>query len=397
MRSCHEHRYFPYMPWVILVSLLPHGTSLSARTAIPPPVFAARSTSSSKQFYASRLDTQELSISKCTTNVSITVPWFYSGEVPDGSYPSPLHSIYVESILLKEEAAKCLELARDFAAKSGSWEQPDSSRHQTYATCDFAVEECHALSSYLNDIGFDDRMWSRLSKLYNLERVDMEYLDFFCVNYRARNESHPRTMDRLESHRDGSLLSFTVLLSPPTDFEGGGTFFDALRDVSPEGGGPLCTNGVIRPPHAGGAVLHSGKLLHGADVVTSGERIVLVGFVDVTEWRIRPDVLSAACRDFGRMDVATFRYKRQKKKTENNSINGWVLNNSRWLQDSNRRTGAGRSYVRGFIPAFPSVARRAESEYQRRTKLEAEDILLRTLLLPERREDLFSDDELTIL
>jgi hypothetical protein len=40
------------------------------------------------------------------------------------------------------------------------------------------------------------------------------------------------TMDRLAFHRDGSLLSFTVLLSPPNEFEGGGTIFDALVDVA---------------------------------------------------------------------------------------------------------------------------------------------------------------------
>jgi hypothetical protein len=39
-------------------------------------------------------------------------------------------------------------------------------------------------------------------------------------------------MDRLAFHRDGSLLSFTVLLSPPNEFEGGGTIFDALVDVA---------------------------------------------------------------------------------------------------------------------------------------------------------------------
>jgi hypothetical protein len=207
-------------------------------------------------------------------------------------------------------------------------------------------------------------------------------------------------MDQLEAHRDGSILSFTVLLTPPDEFEGGGTFFDALVDVQVEqddGVQVLFPKGVIRAPQAGDCVLHSGKLLHGADVVTSGERTVLVGFVEVGDWCLRPDVLARACTDFGRMDVAKYRYNRQKLKTTDNQ-NGWMLNNSRWLVDSNTETGEGRSYIRGFCPIFPSVASRADPEYQRMKRLQAEDVLLRSILLPEKRPIVgFSDADITIL
>jgi hypothetical protein len=316
--------------------------------------------------------------------VTITVPRFYSGEVPDGSYPSALHTIRVESVLTPEEAGRCLTLAKAYATENGSWDQPDSARHQTYATCDFAIEKCETLDTYLETIGFDDRMWKRMSTLYNVDEDDMTYLDFFCANYRARDESHTRTMDRLIAHRDGSILSFTVLLTPLSEFEGGGTYFDALRDVEPNEKqvDVLYQGGVVRPPRVGDCVLHSGKLLHGADVVTSGERTVLVGFIDVGDYCLRPDVLFEASRDFGRQDVAAFRYKRQLKMTKHGKENGWVLNNSRWLPDS--KGGTGRSHIRGFSPTFSSVAARAGREYQRRMKLEAEDVLLRTILLREK-------------
>jgi hypothetical protein len=62
-------------------------------------------------------------------------------------------------------------------------------------------------------------------------------------------------------------------------------------------------------------VYHGGKLLHGVDVVTSGERTVLVGFVHVQRRRRRrrqqPSVLAQACRDWGRMDEAKRRLGRQ--------------------------------------------------------------------------------------
>ena len=333
------------------------------------------------------------------TEVTITVPRHYEGEVEKGSYPSPLHSIHVESLLLPEEAANCRDLAKMYAAESGAWEKPDSKRHQTYATCDFPIDECESLSAYLEEIGFHEEILTRLSDHYNVDMEDMTYLDFFCAHYQAQgnDEGAQPTMDRLEAHRDGSLLSFTVLLTPPDEFEGGGTFFDALRDVDASESEALYPNGVIRLPQAGDCVLHSGKLLHGADVVTSGERTVLVGFIEVAEWCQRPDVLAEACTNFGRMDVATYRYKRQQEKTAKNR-RGWILNNSRWLPDSNADTGQGRSYIRGFCPIFTSVAARANPEYQRRKKLEAEDVLLRSILLPEKLSVIsFSDEEITIL
>lgn len=403
-RTRHRHRFLLFVSFLILnlhecngfacgrarVCSSPQRPSALPSSSTDTPASTSSATVSNKE----KDDTE-------TTEVTITVPRFYTDEVPEGTYPSPLHSIHVESLLTQEQAAKCRELAKTFAAESGSWNKPDSNRHQTYATCDFPMEDCETLSAYLEDIGFHENILNRLSEHYNVDMEDMTYLDFFCAHYQAQNDKERvdvRTMDRLEAHRDGSLLSFTVLLTPTDEFQGGGTFFDALRDVdTSDYSSVLYPNGVIRPCRAGDCVLHSGKLLHGADVVTSGERTVLVGFIEVADCCIRPDVLAEACTGFGRMDAAALRYKRQEEKTANGE-RGWTINNSRWLPDSNTETGQGRSYLSGFCPNFPSVARRADPEYQRRKKLEAEDVLLRSILLPEKRQVLgFSADEITIL
>ena len=77
-----------------------------------------------------------------------------------------------------------------------------------------------------------------------------------------------------------------MLLSQPEDFDGGGTIFDALTDVGNENdkqSSILKASGSIQPPNAGYVTLHSGKLLHGGHLVTKGQRIVLVGFVDVDQ------------------------------------------------------------------------------------------------------------------
>ena len=67
--------------------------------------------------------------------------------------------------------------------------------------------------------------------------------DLFVVRYSVE-EGGQRA---LELHRDGSMLSFTLLLSEPTDFEGGGTYFAHL-------------DRTVRPEERGTAVLHDSKV-----------------------------------------------------------------------------------------------------------------------------------------
>jgi len=352
-----------------------------------------------------------------STDASVTeirIPRYHDD---DEGYPSVLHSIYVKSILSDTETAELVNIARQHAATTGRWERPDSERHSTYATCDFPVDQAPAVESYLEKIGFDDRVWETMNECYGIPCQDMSYLDLFCAQYQAKpkhqqgeDDSNDNdmskenkdvgTMDSLEAHRDGSLLSFTITLSDPTEFEGGGTFFEALRGHED---GYANTNvvhpgGVIRPCRAGDGVFHSGKPLHGADTVTFGERIVLVGFVDVGVWWQREGVLTEACTAWGRMDVAQKRYQRQVEKITDTSGSstkkGWFLarNRNRWLPGNNSKTGEGRSYIRNYCPAFDTVIRRADPTYQRYQRLRAEDRLLRNILLsPEEVTANFAD------
>ena len=84
--------------------------------------------------------------------------------------------------------------------------------------------------------------------------------------------------------------------------------------------------------------------------------------------------------------------------TENKraTAGGWVHRNDRYLPDSARGSsgeegeddgdkngeGGGRSYVRGYAPAFESVMKRGGNDFVRGRKLDAEDVLLRDILLP---------------
>eukprot|EP00977_Amphora_coffeiformis_P010177 scaffold2363_cov159-Amphora_coffeaeformis.AAC.39 len=375
--------------------------------------------SSSSSLRRRRRNHSELFVTADTSVTEIQMPRYLED---DEGYPSVLHSIHVKSILSDPETAQLVDLARQYAAATGRWERPDSERHSTYATCDFPIDEAPTVEAYLEKIGFDDRVWETMSECYGIPSQDMSYLDLFCAKYQPKqrqdDDNNPSnendddgTMDSLEAHRDGSLLSFTITLTDPTEFEGGGTFFEALRGHEDKYPADLVRpGGVVRPKRAGDGVFHSGKPLHGADVVAAGERIVLVGFVDVGTWWQREGVLAEACKTWGRMDVAEKRYRRQMEKITRGSSStgsdqkGWFLAKdlNRWLPGTNPQTGEGRSYISNYCPAFTTVVRRADPTYQRLQRLQAEDRLLRNILLsPEEVAANFADfggtEDITVL
>ena len=51
--------------------------------------------------------------------------------------------------------------------------------------------------------------------------------EVFIVKYEAGGGGSPG----LATHRDGYPLSFSALLNPPTDFEGGGTQLETIRET----------------------------------------------------------------------------------------------------------------------------------------------------------------------
>ena len=80
-------------------------------------------------------------------------------------------------------------------------------------------------------------------------------------------EAKPGCQRGVEIHRDGSILSFNVLLNSSGDFTGGGTYIEEDDKVYEIGQGDI--------------FCHSGMLRHGGFPITSGMRVILVGFLDV--------------------------------------------------------------------------------------------------------------------
>uniref|UniRef100_H3GJ77 Fe2OG dioxygenase domain-containing protein n=1 Tax=Phytophthora ramorum TaxID=164328 RepID=H3GJ77_PHYRM len=138
-------------------------------------------------------------------------------------------------------------------------------RHASYQTTDMPCHHVAGLNSWVRAT-LADRLFPQIAKRYKLPKNQrLLFRDLFFVKYEARNGER----SELALHRDGSVLSFNVLLNSADDFTGGGTYFDATK----------------RTVHItqGDAAVHSGKVLHAGAPVLSGIRQILVGFLDVAD------------------------------------------------------------------------------------------------------------------
>ena len=136
-------------------------------------------------------------------------------------------------------------------------------RHAAYDTTDIPCSQVPAVDDWVRE-SLRTKLFPELGRLYELplELHTFSFRDLFFVKYEAKEGEQ----SGLDLHRDGSVLSFNVLLNPASDFEGGGTYFeDQNKTYSLQQGDCLA---------------HSGKVLHAGAPISSGLRLVLVGFVD---------------------------------------------------------------------------------------------------------------------
>ena len=163
-------------------------------------------------------------------------------------------------------------------------------RHRGYATTDVRVSKMPQLEKWLQT-RLRDRLFPILARSHHFSIDTFKFRDLFFVYYNAGSNAESTTQaGRIEPrqrsvgiHRDGSVISFNVLLNSEKDFDGGGTFFEA------DGANPSSEDtfakmegvyGKIYQVCRGDVLVHSGKVRHGGYEITRGKRMLLVGFVD---------------------------------------------------------------------------------------------------------------------
>lgn len=173
---------------------------------------------------------------------------------------------FLEQHVMKKvwTAQECLTVLKavQAAGEARGW---TSDRHLAYATTDIPSSEIPAVDSWVRKAIAERVFPTMVLKYFGSDmtsRVKLRLRDLFFVKY----EFGPGAQDSLAMHRDGSILSFNVLLNNASDFDGGGTYFEKFdKTVTIE---------------QGDFVLHSGQLRHAGRAITRGVRFILVGFVD---------------------------------------------------------------------------------------------------------------------
>lgn len=116
------------------------------------------------------------------------------------------------------------------------------------------------------------RLFPMLQKLYPdiiHSPDDLRCHDTAIVRYSAEG------MASLEQHRDSTSFSFTIALNRASDYEGGGTYFSAIK----EAGSDEEFSGRALKTDIGGCVSFPGQCWHGGNKITSGHRYIIPLFM----------------------------------------------------------------------------------------------------------------------
>ncbi|KAI7893515.1 uncharacterized protein EV154DRAFT_561263 [Mucor mucedo] len=158
------------------------------------------------------------------------------------------------NLLSKEECRDILNICN----KRTEW---TTARHSAFATTDIPIRSDPRLA-YLESL-VKQRLFPELAHFYGFKVADLDFRDIFLVKYSAKAQKG------LKMHTDGCLFSLTLLISDPTDFEGGGTYYQSIDKV-------LHLN-------QGDVAYHDARVMHSGIDITKGSRYILVAFIDTKD------------------------------------------------------------------------------------------------------------------
>ena len=148
-----------------------------------------------------------------------------------------------------------------YSIENNGW---TTKRHKNYPTTDLPIRSIPGLGTPIMNMTISN-IFPLIAKKFNLNPYFLNIADIFIVKYDINGQDH------LNFHKDGSIISFNILLND--EFEGGGTIINHLNSDG-------TTTSTLHNSNKGDLFIHSGKLLHSGNKITSGIRYILVGFIE---------------------------------------------------------------------------------------------------------------------
>jgi len=136
-----------------------------------------------------------------------------------------------------------------------------TTRHFNYPTTDLPVRDIPELKGLVKNLVYFN-VFPHIEEQYKVDKRLLHVNDMFIVKYDIFGQNE------LKKHKDGSIISFSILLNSKSNFEGGGTIFYGENDEE-----------ILYQHTKGDLLIHPGIVFHAGKKITQGTRYILVGFI----------------------------------------------------------------------------------------------------------------------
>lgn len=179
-------------------------------------------------------------------------------------------------LFTREECAAVIAEAESCCV---AWRQADpiASFSQGGGSLFLPILELDRSRRWLNFI-LQSRLYPSIASQFACDELSTPYLRVTTSSIVKYNASSGHTS--LGVHRDGPLVTATIALNSIDDYDGGGTFIEALASNPSLGH----NNGVLRVD-TGNVILHPGTVRHGGNRITRGLRYILVVWIFSTKYK----------------------------------------------------------------------------------------------------------------
>ena len=160
--------------------------------------------------------------------------------------------IKVLQLINKDLCNKIINEGEEYA-KVNKWK---TDRHDNYPTTDNEITQKWKIFYDMKPI-IRNNIYDEIAKNYNVDKTKLSIKEVFLVKYSMDGQQ------KLDYHLDGSNFSFIITLNE--DYTGGGTTFRHKNE--------------LYKPKTGECVIFCGDNEHRGNIITSGTRYILTGFI----------------------------------------------------------------------------------------------------------------------